>query len=706
MKFSLDWLSEFVDTAAAGGAEGVRALLDQAGFPVESTQLAGSDTVLDVEITPNRPDAMGHRGLAREVAAMAGLPMRDLEARYAEPDEASRGESAEHLASIVIRVPRLCRRFGARVVRDIGSAPATAGMRRSLAAIGAKSISAAVDATNYVLWDTGQPLHAFDLDKLAGGLVIVRRATHGERLVTLDGVERILEPSDVVVADAERAVSLAGIMGGLATAVTAGTRNVLLEAAWWDPVTVRKTARRLGMHTDASHRFERGADYGAIPGALNLASRLLVESAGGAAAPGLLDAHGSAFRLRRTVLRLARLRLLSGDPSLTLDFAEEALSRLGFTSERRGKRIGVRIPYFRADVRREDDLVEEVLRVYGYNRLPTRLPAATAPGEFREPLRIVEDRLTDGAAAAGFFETIQYPFVDRDSDEAAWGEWLRITDTALEPLAILNPLDGTRRHLRATLLPGLLDTLARNIRRGAEGAAVFEIGRTFGEQGESDRPESFESRRFAFALAGEVRAHWSVPEKLRGADFFDAKGLVERLLSPWLPASALRWKSVAVHGMTAGASATVETRAGRLLGLAGTVSIAERQKRDLPVAAFAGEILIARIPSERRLFAYREFSTLPAVTADLSFAQPKDLTWDAVETLVRDARLANLESLECHDRYEGSGVREGEVKTTLRLRFRSSERTLSQEEVNHEVRRLAEALGSRPGITVSGWEKA
>jgi phenylalanyl-tRNA synthetase beta chain len=706
MKFSFDWLTDFVDPVALGDADSVRRLLDQAGFPVESTALAGSDTILDVEITPNRPDAMGHRGLAREVAAMAGIPMRDLDARYAEPNEESSGDSAEHLASIVIRVPKLCRRFGARIVRGIGPASATAAMRRSLAAIGAKSISAPVDATNYVLWDTAQPLHAFDLDKLRGGLLIVRRATAGEKLVTLDGVERALESSDVVVADAERAVSLAGIMGGLDTAVTADTKNVLLEAAWWDPVTVRKTARRLGMHTDASHRFERGSDYGAIPGALNLAARLLVESAGGAVAPGLLDAHGSAFRERRTFLRLSRLRLLSGEPSLSLDFAEEALRRLGFACERRGKRVSVRIPYFRADVRREDDLVEEVLRVHGYDKLPTRLPPATGPGEFREPLRVVEDALSDAAAAAGLFETIQYPFVDRDTDEAAWGEWLRLTETALEPLSIVNPLDGTRRHLRATLLPGLLDTLARNVRRGAEGAAVFEIGRAFGEDGDVDRPESFESRRFAFALAGEVRSHWSVPERLRGADFFDAKGVVERLLAAWLPSSALRWKPVAVHGMTPGASATFETRAGRLLGLVGTVSIGERQRRDLPVPAFAGEILIGRIPSERRLFAYREFSTLPSITADLSFTQPKDLSWEAVETLVRDARLHSLESLACHDRYEGPGVGEGEVKTTIRMRFRSAERTLSQEEVNREVRRLAEALGSRPGITVSGWEKA
>src|SRR5262249_46185202 len=230
-----------------------------------------------------------------------------------------------------------------------GGRPATGCGRRRPAATGARPLPAAGDATNYVLWDPGQPLHAFDFDRLAGGLLIVRRARRGERLVTLDGVERVLEPSDIVVADAERPVSLAGIMGGLDTAVTEATRSVLLEAAWWDPATVRRTARRLGLHTDASHRFERGADIDAIPGALNLAARLLLEAAGGAVAPGLLDAQGKLFRIRRTALRLSRLRLLSGDERIGLDFAEEALVRLGFATERRGRRVSVTIPLFRAD---------------------------------------------------------------------------------------------------------------------------------------------------------------------------------------------------------------------------------------------------------------------------------------------------------------------------------------------------------------------
>ncbi len=700
MKFSLEWLSDFVDVAAVGGAEGARRLLDQAGIPIESISGEGEEAVLDAEITPNRPDAMGHRGLAREIAAMAGQAMRTPGDLYTEP--ASSGEQTEQLASIIIQVPRICRRFGARVVRGISDAPAPERVRRRLAAIGAKSISAAVDATNYVLWDTSQPLHAFDFDKLAGGLLIVRKAARGEKLVTLDGVERVLDASDLVVADAQRAISLAGIMGGLDTAVTPQTKNVLLEAAWWDPVTVRKTARRLGMHTDASHRFERGADIDAIPGALAYTARLLVEAAGGTVAPGFLDAQGAMVRVRKTALRLTRLRLLSGDVKVNLDFAEEALARLGFSTERRGKHVAVSIPLFRGDVRREDDLVEEVLRVYGYDRLPSRLPPATGPGSHKEPLRRVEERLSDAAAASGLFETVNYPFVDRDHDESAFGDWLRLTDTALEPLSLVNPLDASRHHLRATLLPGLLDAVARNLRHGAASVGLFEVGRVFGAAGESDRPESYESRRFAFALAGERRGHWSVSEQLRAADFFDAKGLVERLVSAWVAPEDLVWKSAAIQAFTARASATCHRRSGELLGVAGLVAGGERERRSLSAPVFAGEILVEAMPLDGRAFAFRALSAFPAVTADLSFGQPRDLLWERIEECARGLALRDLESLRCVDRYAGPGVSAGRVKTTIRLTFRAMDRTLSQEEVNREVDRLAGVLGERLGVTLDG----
>ncbi|HEY6065092.1 MAG TPA: phenylalanine--tRNA ligase subunit beta, partial [Thermoanaerobaculia bacterium] len=472
MKFSLDWIGDSVSLEAAGGPEGARRLLDLGGLPVESADDSGGNVVFDVEITPNRPDAMSHRGLAREVAAMARIPFDATPATGA-AELATDGPAASSLASVEIQVPRLCRRFGARVIRGTRSAPSGARVRGRLASIGAKPIDAAVDATNYALWDSGQPLHAFDLDRLAGGRIVVRKARRGEKLVTLDGVERDLDPSDIVVADSERAVSLAGIMGGLDTAVTEKTTNVLLEAAWWDPVAIRRTSRRLGMHTDASHRFERGADPEAIPGALDLAARLLLDAAGGTLAPGWIDAHGTAWTTRRVVLRVERLRLLSGDPRLDLDFAADALARLGFKVLRKSaKRLTAEVPSWRPDVSIEEDLVEEVLRVWGYDRLPSRLPATAGAGRHLEPRRVVEETLTDEAVAAGLHETYSYPFVDRKSDESSFSAWLEATGAAPAPLSVANPVDASRRDLRATLLPGVLDAVSRNFRHGAREIGV------------------------------------------------------------------------------------------------------------------------------------------------------------------------------------------------------------------------------------------
>ncbi|HTO86072.1 MAG TPA: phenylalanine--tRNA ligase subunit beta [Thermoanaerobaculia bacterium] len=696
MKFSLEWLNDHVDVEAGGGAAGVRALLEQAGLPAESASQSGSDTILEVEITPNRPDAMGHRGLAREVAAMAGIACRPVP----EGEPLSSGESVERLASVINQVPRLCRRFGVRMIRGVRNGPAPERVRSRLMRLGMKAISSAVDATNYGLWDTGQPLHAFDFDKLAGGMLIVRKAEKGERLVTLDGIERQLTASDLVVADAERAVSLAGVMGGLETSVTESTRNVLLEAAWWDPITVRRTSRRLGLHTDASHRFERGADLEAIPGALDLAARLVLEGSGGTLAPGLLDARGNPFRVRRAALRLARLHLLSGDDTLTLDFAEEALRRLGFGVERRGRRLNVSIPLFRQDVRGEDDLVEEVLRVHGYHRLPSRLPPSTGAGRYLEPLREVEERVADAAANAGLFETVSFPFAD-PAEERPFDPWLALSGAAAERirLRLSNPLDEGRRHLRATLLPGLLDALSHNARQGRADAGLFEIGRAFDREGRPEEPESFESRRLAFALCGEMRTHWSEPPATRNADFFDARGILERLLYPWMAPEALLWSPFDAEAFAPGAAALARSSSGAVLAVVGAVARAERERRRLPERVFAGEVVLAAIPPGPRA-TYRPYSVFPPIVADLSFAQRRELPWGDVDRFVLEQQLRNLESLRLLDRYEGRGVSEGTIKTTLRLIFRSPDRTLEQDEVNTEVERLGRALQERFGVVL------
>jgi phenylalanyl-tRNA synthetase beta chain len=697
MKFSASWLGDHVSVADAGGPDGVRRLLDRAGLPVEGAEASKDDVLLDVEITPNRPDAMNHRGLAREVAAMAGLP---FEMRSRDRTEAAaEGPDVRELSSVQVDVPRLCRRFGARVIRGIRSAPSPERVRSRLEAIGGKPIDAAVDATNYALWDLGQPLHAFDLDKLRGARIIVRKALRGEKLVTLDGVERTLEPADVVVADVERAISLAGIMGGLDTAVSGSTKNVLLEAAWWDPVAIRRTSRRLGMHTDASHRFERGADPEAIPEALDLAAGLLLEAAGGTLASGTLDVRGRPFGRRRAVLRLARLRLLSGDDRLDIDFAAAALTRLGFgIATKSAKRLTAEVPSFRPDVSIEEDLVEEVLRLWGYDRLPSHLPATAGAGGHLEPLRLVEEKLTDGAVAAGLHETYSYPFTDREAEETSLSPWLEATATAPIPLRVVNAADSTRRDLRSTLLPGLLESVSRNFRHGARGIVLFEVGRTFGAAGDPARPESFESRRFAFALGGETRSHWSVPAGSRGADFFDAKGLFERLLEPWVESGSLAWKPFQADAFVTGAAARCETADGRLLGVAGVVSESERARRRLPEGVCAAEILVEAIPTAGRAVRHVSSSAFPPIVADLSFAQPRGLGWETLERFVRDLALADLESLRLVDRYEGPGVGEGQVKTTIRLTFRSFDRTLEQSEINRERDRLAAALAEKLSV--------
>ena len=697
MKFSLDWLSDFVDTAAAGGPARVRSHLDRAGFPIESLEGEGASTILDVEITPNRPDAMSHRGLAREVAAMSKLPLLPLPAGEGKGEGGS--PRVEELTSVTIEVPRLCRRFGGRVVSGISGAAAPERVRSRLAAIGAKPISAAVDATNYVLWEIGQPLHAFDLDRLAGRRIIVRKARRGEKLVTLDGIERTLETSDIVVADAERAVSLAGVMGGLDTAVTAATKNVLLEAAWWDPPSIRRTSRRLGLHTDASHRFERGADPEAIPEALDRAAAILLESAGGTLASGWIDARGAAWKTRRAALRLSRLRLLAGTDEIDLDFAADALSRLGFVLGKRSRhRVAVSVPSWRPDVSIEDDLVEEALRVFGYDRLPSRLPPAGRPGGHLEPLREIEERLADEAAAAGLYETMSAPFVDRASDEGPYAAWLSAAGGATEPISLSNPLDAGRRDLRSTLLPGLLDAAARNSHRGQREIALFEVGRVFDRPGDPAEPATFESRRFAFALAGENRAHWSASGPRARADFFDAKGLAERLLSGWMDPAELVWKPFSCDAFSAGAAALVQSAPGETIGVVGLVSRSEREKRKLDEDIFAGELRVEAIPAAGAA-RFQPYSAFPPIEADLSFALAKAETWTRIREAVEAAKPADLESVRVVDRYEGPGVPEGRVKTTIRLVFRSADRTLEQEKVNSEVRRVGDELASRLGVT-------
>jgi phenylalanyl-tRNA synthetase beta chain len=330
--------------------------------------------------------------------------------------------------------------------------------------------------------------------------------------------------------------------------------------------------------------------------------------------------------------------------------------------------------------------------------LPSHLPATAGAGGHLEPLRLVEEKLTDGAVAAGLHETFSYPFTDREADESSLSAWLEATGTARDPLSVANPVDASKPHLRSTLLPGLLDAVSRNFRHEARGVGLFEVGRAFGAEGDPARPETFESRRFAFALGGEARSHWSVPLASRETDFFDAKGLFERLLERWVEPGSLAWKPFRADAFVTGAAARCETADGRLLGVAGVVSESERVKRRLPEGVCAAEILVEAVPAAGRPVRHVAFPAFPPIVADLSFAQPRELGWETLERFVRQLALADLESLRLLDRYEGPGVAEGQVKTTIRLTFRSFERTLEQAKINRERDRLAAALAEKLSV--------
>ncbi|MGH9368014.1 MAG: hypothetical protein ACRD3M_10115, partial [Thermoanaerobaculia bacterium] len=289
------------------------------------------------------------------------------------------------------------------------------------------------------------------------------------------------------------------------------------------------------------------------------------------------------------------------------------------------------------------------------------------------------------------FETVSFPFVD-PAEEKPFRAWLDLCGTAAQRLRLENPLDEGRRHLRSTLLPGILDALSVNARHGQESAGLFEIGRAFGRQGRPEAPESFESRRLAFAISGQWRSHWSEPAFLRPADFFDARGITERLLGTWIAPECLSWSPFAAEGFARGAAALARTESGEAVAVVGAAAPAEREKRRLPESVFAGELVLGAAAARAAAVTYHPYSAFPAIEADLSFAQPRDLPWAELERFVRAQGLANLESLALRDRYEGAGVGEGMVKTTLRLIFRSAERTLERDEANREVERLAAAL--------------
>ena len=664
MKIVHNWLAELVKVP--DDVEVVAREISLRGFEVASVE----NGVIDFEITANRPDCLSHEGIAREAAVIwKQQPRARLTGRVTRPGAT---------APIAIESADLCPRYAA-LEFDVKVGPSPAWLKERLEAAGVRSINNVVDVTNYVMLEMGQPMHAFDLDKLGEHRIVVRRARAGEKITTLDGIERALDQDMCVIADAVKAVAVGGVMGGLETEIGPATKRMLLESAYFLPASVRRTSRRLGLKTEASTRFERGGDINAPVIALGRAAELL-EKIGAGSAGVTWDVYPSPREPLRLRLRASRIERVLG-MQVPAPEVPRILETLGFGVAAEGEGTWtVTVPTFRPDVAREVDLIEEVGRHHGFDKLPTTFPVLSA-AQATPDTRVERDRRIRGIlTAAGLSESMTFAFIERQAALPFCGD-------GVEPAAIANPLSEKFAVLRPSLLPGLIDSSAHNRRRGRKDVRLFETGSRFTPGGER--------RAVALAWSGAGNAaHWSAAPK--AVDFFDVKGVVE-LLGEALGVPEVECAQTSVAWLVRGRAAEVKSGPTHL-GFVGLLAPAIGESRGLPAGE---EIYVAELDvdaiaatASRAELRTESLPKFPAIVRDVSILVDEALPAAAVRGTIRAAAPETLDSIVEFDRYQGKGVPEGRVSLSLRLTFRSAERTLTDAEVESAMTEIVAALRS------------
>ena len=633
------------------------------------------DVLFDIEVKSNRPDLLSVFGVAREAAAATGAPLVHPDIAVAEANE-----KAEELAGVEIRDLERCPRYLARVIRGVQVGPSPIRAQARLTASGIRPLTNVVDATNYALVELGHPLHAFDLSLLEGAGVVVRRAGQGERLVTLDEVERSLTSDDLVIADHAKSVAVAGVMGSASAEVSGSTRDVLLESAYFEPHGIRRTARRLGLSTEASTRFERGADPEAVDRAADRAARLMADWANGRVLAGSIQV-GEAPPRRHLIVRPVRASLLLGHP-VSAEDAEGALARLGFPGDRTGPDLDVEVPSYRPDLEREVDLIEEVARVQGYDRVGSMLPGIAQAGGLAATYSF-RGRVRRTLVRTGLREGMSYSFAS-GADLELMGD--------RGAVRVANPLSADEAYLRTSLVPGLLRAVASNLARGNRGAALFETGRVFRSGG--DAAPLDERDHVAAALSGT--ASHGYPEPPRQFGFLDAKGALEALMETL---GIGRWSlgDRPGHPFHPARSATVVV-GGRTVGAIGEVHPGVAERLDVPPETAVFELdLTALAPEATDRMSYREISRFPPVHRDLAFIVDERVPAGAIFDAIRGSGGELVETVTLFDVFQGDPVPAGKKSLAFSVDFRASDRTLTDEEVEALVAAIVRRVASEYG---------
>jgi phenylalanyl-tRNA synthetase beta chain len=682
MLISYNWLRELTGTKLTPLE--LRERLTMVGLAIDSVDENDGDSLLDVEVPSNRPDCLSHVGIAREVAVIEKSKAQSPKSKVAK----TAGKAAE-FATVEIVDADLCPRYAARIVRGVKIGPSPDWLARRLNEIGQRPINNVADITNYVLHELGQPLHAFDLTKLSKQKIIVRRARTGEKLQTLDGVERKLDPEMLVIADSNRPVALAGIMGGLDSEISTSTVDVLIESAYFDPDSVRRTARKLGMDTEASKRFERGADCENVVNAQARCVELICELAGGTATEDVIDVYPSPVTPRSVNFRPERVASLT---SLKVDVAEmdRILVALGFVSSAAAKDNAKTfvVPSWRVDVSLEEDLVEEIARHVGYEHIGSELPASSMAGEY-QPAELKRRKLRRALIGLGFDEAINLSFIDPAHDEvfALAAASQSANDTSFVTLS--NPILEDATRMRPSLLPALLQSLRHNLNQGTRDVRLFELGRVFAGSGGDELPHESESLGLIASGGAGEQDRAQAPREL---DFYDLKGAVQAAIAA-LNLPPLVFKEAEVKHLRAGQAADISLADGTIIGSVGALSEAISAGYKFRQRVYVAELNLTPVfEIAEHEIKYRPLPRYPAVVRDVTLLVGRNVGFGELVTAIESQEIEDYQRAQLVGTYEGQNIPGDKRSVTVRVEYRSDQRTLRDDEVEERHRRLLDSL--------------
>ncbi len=669
MKVSLNWLSDYIETSL--GAEQIAEILSDLGFPCEGIEHLDDDVVIDVEITSNRGDCLGYIGIARELAAATGkkLKMSDIELDELDKD-------VTEFAGVEIIEPDLCGRYTARIIDGVKVAQSPDWLKKRLEAIGMRSVNNVVDATNYAMMETGQPPHAFDYAKINDGKIIVRKALAGERLTSIDGTQCDLNTDMLIIADSQVPVGIAGVMGGLDTEVGETTTTILLEDAYFDPVSIRTTSRTLNLPSEAAFRFERTVDIEMVDWASKRTAQLIAQFAGGRAAKGVIDIYPKKPEKKEVTLRLSRLNKLLGI-EVPCEEVLRILSALSFKPQSRDDLIVCSVPSWRSDVYREVDLIEEVARVYGYSKVPTerRIKIEVVPVDARQ--KLIES-LGTYLNGCGFYETINVDFVD--SSVAG----LFSKADLVRHLVVKDASRKSANILRQTLVGSLLGVLKTNLNAGNMPCKIFEIANTFVPNQEQD--DGLPIQKTKLALVCE-------------SDFRDMRGVVEGLIRNIDRDAQIIFKPDDVFWAQTGARIIVNSQT---IGTAGIVLEAVKEKFDFKdISPCAVELEYEQLSAlQRGAVEVKPLPKYPSIQRDLSIIVDDNIRWADIIEAVNNKAAAELEDVQFVGIYRGKGIPSGKKSVTFSLRYRDEDGTLTHQKVDGFEAGIVESLTESVGAVL------